>query len=521
MNDAYARVVIETNHTVNLMTALRMTDTNAPAPAIEEPAIKPKGKKKPVVAVEETVASSTNAPSSLPRISIAAVVITNAQFRFTDRSLTPAVNLSVQQLGGTISGLSSEELQHADVSLHARVDNVGPVEITGTINPLSTSQTNDIKISVKNVDLTPTSPYLGKFVGYRLAKGKLEMQLAYHLHERQLKAENLIVLDQFTFGEKVNSPDATKLPVRLAIAILKDRDGKIQLDLPIAGSLDDPEFKVNKVIVHTVMNILTKVATSPFSMLGAVFGGHGEELNFQDFAPGLAELLPADQQKLDGLVKGLYERPALQLDIEGSIDPAADLEGLQQVALAKRLRTLKWMSLRKSERATTTAEQITLAPEERAGWLKKAYAEALSTGEITAALSRTNLSGSISNQAPAVSLATALALAGRSTGTERGASVLMRQSGKSQSQVDGGPAGPSATGAVPTTRSPADQMEILLLSSIPIGENDYQALASARAQAVRQYILQTGKVEGERLFLVESQPGGVKSQGSRAYLQLK
>ena len=182
------------------------------------------------------------------------------------------------------------------MNLHAKVDNVGPVEITGTINPLSWNQTNELKIVVKNVDLTPTSPYVGRFAGYRLAQGKVEMTLAYHLYERKLKSANLIVLDRFTFGEKVNSPDATKLPVSLAIAILKDRDGKIKLDVPIEGSLDDPQFRLHKVIVSAIVNMLTKIATSPFSALGAVFGGRGEEIRYQDFAPGSAELQAASKR---------------------------------------------------------------------------------------------------------------------------------------------------------------------------------------------------------------------------------
>ena len=148
---------------------------------------------------------------------------------------------------------------------------------------------------MKDVDLTPASPYAGKFAGYRIAEGKLNLDLAYELVGKKLTSKNVITLDQFTFGEKVNSPDATHLPVRLAIAILKDRDGKIVLDVPIEGSLDDPKFRIGKVVERAIVNILEKVATSPFSLLGAVFGGGGEELGYQDFAPGSAELTAADK----------------------------------------------------------------------------------------------------------------------------------------------------------------------------------------------------------------------------------
>ena len=198
------------------------------------------------------------------------------------------MNLAIQQFSGTIAGISSTEPRHADINLHAAVDGVGPIDIVGHINPSNQTATNDLKIAFKDVDLTPTSPYAGKYAGYRLAEGKLNLDLAYYLVGRKLESRNFITLDRFTFGEKVESPDATHLPVRLAIAILKDRNGQILLDVPVEGSLDDPQFRVRKVILHTLLNILEKAATSPFSLLGAVFGGGGEELSYQDFAPGSA-----------------------------------------------------------------------------------------------------------------------------------------------------------------------------------------------------------------------------------------
>src|SRR5208282_4500409 len=144
-----------------------------------------------------------------------------------------------------------------------------------------------------------------KFAGYRIAMGKLNLDLTYNLVGQKLKSKNVITLDQFTFGERVDSPDATHLPVRLAIAILKDRDGKIVLDVPVEGSIDDPKFRIGKVVMHAIVNILEKVATSPFSLLGAMFGGGGEELSYQDFAPGSTDLSSDNTNKLDSLVKGL------------------------------------------------------------------------------------------------------------------------------------------------------------------------------------------------------------------------
>ena len=181
--------------------------------------------------------------------------------------------------------------------MNALIDGVGPASITGTINPFSGTQTNDIKVSVKDMDLTPASPYSGRFAGYRIAEGKLNLDLAYELVGKKLQSKNVITLDQFTFGEKVDSPDATHLPVRLGIAILKDREGKIVLDVPIEGSLDDPKFRIGKVVWRAIVNILVKVATSPFSLLGALFGGGGEELGYQDFAAGSADVDGGRHQK--------------------------------------------------------------------------------------------------------------------------------------------------------------------------------------------------------------------------------
>jgi hypothetical protein len=510
VDNACARLVIETNRTINLLAALRRDDTNAPVH--DEPGVPAGARPSGSDARQGVPGNLEPANEALPRISIATVVISNAQVRFEDRSVTPKVDLTVQQAGGAILGLSSEEFHHADVDLRAKVDNVGPVEITGTINPFSGHLTNELKIAVRNVDLTPTSPYSGKFAGYRIAKGKLNLTLSYHLIGRNLKSENLVTLDQFTFGDKVDSPEATKLPVRLAIAILKDRNGRIELDVPIEGSLDDPQFRLHKVVVRALVNILTKVATSPFSLLGSVFGGKGEEIRYQDFVPGTAELPLAGKDKLDALVNGLYERPALQLEIEGSVDLQADRDGLRRGMLEKQLRTEKWLSLRKPLRATTTSDQVSLTAEERLDFIQKLYGEAVSKGRIDPTL--TNTPGPVSSVKSGRALATATVT--RSSDTRKGATVLLTGSQAA------GASSQSATGkAVPGGGGAPAGIEAALLGSIAVGDADFEALAAARAKAVRAYVLQTGKVEPERLFLKESQSGAVKAEGARTYLQFQ
>jgi hypothetical protein len=518
VDDAFARVIIETNRTINLSAALRMTGTNGPAPAAPETKPAKQAAKAKTGGQLAAPPANSMALTELPKVSVASVVFSNAEVRFTDRSVTPNVNLAIQQVGGTLTGLSTEKTGHVEVNLHAKVDKVGPVEITGLLNPLSPNETNDIKVVVKNVDLTPTSPYVGKFAGYRLIQGKLEMDLAYHLSGRNLKSENLLVLDHFTFGDKVNSPDATKLPVRLAVAILKDREGKIKLDVPIEGSLDDPQFRLHKVIVGAIVNLLTKIVTSPFAALSAVFGGRGEEISYQDFVAGSAELQAAGKEKLDALVKGLFERPGLQLEVSGSVEPDADRGGLRHAMLEKRLRVAKWMSLRKSEQETTGPEQVVLTDEERPRWLQELYAEAVSKGQITPPAAKTEPDQGGSGKAEPPAAAAPEFLAGLHPGEiSRGATALFERPKAKPAQA----AAPKGETPKPPRVEPPVALEDALVQSIAVTDNELQALAVTRAQAVRDYISQSGKVEMERVFLAEPQAEGVKSQGSRAYLQLR
>lgn len=488
-------VVVETNGMMNLLAAahpavVARAQTNAPV----------------IAKNSKSSAAGTNSLAALPQISIASVVVTNTELHFTDRSVTPNVNIAIDHGSGTINGLSSAQLQHADVDLFALVDGVGPVKVTGHINPFSGTSKNQVNVSVKSVDLVPTSPYSGKFAGLRIARGNLYLDMAYNLIGRKLDSKNVITLDQFTFGDKVDSPDATKLPVRLAVDILKDREGKIVLDVPIQGSLDDPKFRIGKVVSRAILNILTKVATSPFSLLGAAFGGGGQELSYQDFVPGTADLTDADKKKLDLLTKALYERPGLQLDISGSVERANDTDGLQRAAFEKELRLRQWMSLRKSKRDMTTPDEMVLTPGQHADWVKILYNEALADGKITPALLEAN-----------TNLATIAAqIKGPLSESIRLGILLVQKSSPAQPSP-GSAAPPSSLSRLPPL---ADPEEALLTAMIPISDSDLETLAIDRAKAVRAYLLLGGKVEAGRLFLAQNQGGGLRQDGSRAYLQL-
>ena len=166
------------------------------------------------------------------------------------------------------------------------------MDIKGKLNPLSKELFLDIVADAREIELSPMTPYSAKYVGYGIEKGKLSFNVKYKLDNRKLTAENKIILNQLTFGEKIESPTATKLPVLLAVALLKDRNGVIDVDLPISGSLDDPQFSVGGLVLRIVINLITKAVTAPFSLIASAFGGggSGEELSYIEFANGRASL---------------------------------------------------------------------------------------------------------------------------------------------------------------------------------------------------------------------------------------
>jgi hypothetical protein len=283
---------------------------------------------KPAKAGGEQAKPAGKAPA--PPIAVDTVKLVKMETTFVDQSIEPPVITGIQELSGTIKGLSSKEVARAKVSLAGKVDKIAPVKIQGQINPLSETAYTDLKVLFDNVNLIAVSPYAGKYAGYPITKGKLYLDLIYQVSKNQLHGENKVVIDQFTFGEKTDSPDATSLPVRLAVGLLKDRHGKIEVDLPVRGDMNEPDFKYGRVLLDALVNLITKVAASPFAAIGNLVGGSGEELQYVAFDPGSAELTDADRGKLQTLQQALNERPALRLEVEGRADPSLDGQALAQ-----------------------------------------------------------------------------------------------------------------------------------------------------------------------------------------------
>jgi outer membrane protein OmpA-like peptidoglycan-associated protein len=264
-------------------------------------------------------------------ITIDTVRIENGVLDFSDLFIKPKFAADAKNLRGSVKGLSSKPRTRADVLLEGEVNKYSPVKISGQINPLSEEKYADLVMSFKNFDLTTTSPYSGKFAGYRIEKGKLSLNLKYKVSGDDFSGENEIVVEQLTLGERVESPDATELPVSLAVALLKDSNGNIELDVPVEGDLNDPHFDYGKVVSDAVSKIITNIVSSPFAALGSLVGGSGGELSHIEFEFGSATLRPEQIEKLDKLAKALQERPGLRLEITGRADKEDDRSVLTEI----------------------------------------------------------------------------------------------------------------------------------------------------------------------------------------------
>jgi hypothetical protein len=299
---------------------------------------RPAGAPGPVQTVRGVTAPTGARPRPMA-VSIGKVRVENGSANFADFWITPNYAVSLQQLGGSIYGLSSRKDSRARLDLAGKIDRYAPVAISGELNLLSASLFTDLRVKFEGVELTSVTPYSGRFAGYRIEKGKLSVDVRYHVENRKLDAEQRFIVDQLTLGERVDSPDAVKLPLRLAVALLKDRNGVIDLGLPVTGSLDDPKFRIGPIIWKAFVNLLAGVATSPFKLLGGLFGG-GEEVNLIDFEPGSATLDAAGSEKVASLAKALRERPQLALEVPAIYAPDADYDWLARQQLETKLAAL-------------------------------------------------------------------------------------------------------------------------------------------------------------------------------------
>ena len=375
LKDFYGRVIVNRDGSLNLASVVRR-EGEAAGTSVTTP--QEAGKPVPTPAAASAAASSVSAPPSAaatttttaaappkpPSLRWQGIHLEKGEVDFTDTFIQPNYSAHLTRLAGDISAVSSAQPEPAKVEVNATLDDSAPVRISGQLHPLGPQLFTDIQGVAKGIELTRLTPYSARYTGYPIEKGTLSVNVHYKVDGGKLQADNQVFLDQLTFGERVESPDATKLPVLLAVSLLKNARGEIDVNLPISGSLDDPQFSVGGIIWRVIVNLLSKAVLAPFSLLA---GDSGGELGTVPFQAGLAELDDTARARLDKLAEKLKDRPALKLEATGWADADLDREGLRQAHVQQLMRRAK------AKAKGLDVDEVVIEPAERGTWLKAAY----------------------------------------------------------------------------------------------------------------------------------------------------
>lgn len=480
-------------------------------------------------ATQTAAAAQSGAPAvSSMTISVDRVRILNASAHYTDLWIVPHFFLAIQQLSGDVTGLSSNPRSRATVSLEGKVDQFAPIGISGTINLLAATRYSDMRMNFRGVQLTTATPYSARFAGYKIDKGTMSANITYHLENGELSADPHFIIDQLELGEKVASPDAIHLPLKLAVALLKDRHGVIDIDLPISGSMSDPKFRLGPLIWKAVVNLLAKAATAPFALLGRLVGG-GEQLKYIDFDPGSAALDASAQSRLATLAKALEDRPNLKLDVPSAYAPTLDRPALARQTLDQQLVALIQKEPAARRRATAGSLRAAgsrgrVASSEPAGGAESANPTGTgplpSSGVGTASVpldggGSGSGSGSEDGAAlppelsdPAARLRLLVAdyrsQLGAKTALPPAALAALKSKGRKQ---EAAPLAPAIA-----------ELESALLAHIQVPDHELERLGRRRARAIEEALLQGTKIDPARLFVLNT--GTTKADGARVRLAL-
>ncbi|WP_027802261.1 DUF748 domain-containing protein [Paraburkholderia dilworthii] len=333
----------------------------------------------PVVASASSAAPATvtaaTPPQSPVKLHFGQLVLQQGRVTYSDNFIKPNYTANLVGIQGTVGAFGTQSTTSAPVDIAAKLAANGPLSIRGTVNPLIAKPALDLTASAHDIELTNLTPYSAKYAGYPITKGKLNVDLHYKLENDQLNADNHLFIDQLTFGDHVDNDTATKLPVRLAISLLKNSRGEIDVNLPVSGSLSNPEFSIGGLIWHAVLNLLQKAVTAPFSLIANAFGGNGEELGYVEFEPGSAQLTEADSKKLDTIVKALGSKPSIKMDLIGRVDPKIDEPALRMRYVDRLVKQQKIKDVVGNGQSVDLAS-VTVDPKEYDKYLTKAYKSA-------------------------------------------------------------------------------------------------------------------------------------------------
>ena len=462
LDDFYARIILRKNGTMNLKDVL--ATEKAPPTSLtrgEQPpgAVVPTPvPSEPVTqgAVTTTPAPSAQGPSA--NIEVGKITLGHGHVNYSDYFIQPNYSADLTDIMGNIGKFGTETTEPAEVTIDGKVNGSSPLTISGSLNPLAPKASLDITAKAEGVELTGLTPYSNTYAGYPIIKGTLTVNVHYILKDEQLTAENHILLDQLTFGDPLPGAKASKIPLRLAIALLKDSSGKIDLSIPVSGSLSDPKFSVMDVVLGALKTIIIKAATAPFNLLASAipnFHGSQQQLSYVEFAPGTATLTPDAKKSLETLAAALQARPSLQLSIEGRVDPAFDHDGLREAILLDRMKAEK---VKREGGNAGDLDKVELTPAESEKYLTRVYKAA----KFDKPKDFMGLDKSL----------------------------------------------------------PPDQMKKLLLANIQVTDAELKQLADRRAAVVRQFM--SDKVAPGRLFLVASKltPEGIADKGKTTRVDL-
>ncbi len=445
-----ARFIIYEDRTINLQKLLRTTPAAAAAPAQTPPPA-------PAAATAGKAAEPSSFPFALERLRVS-----DADLEFADLSLRPQFGAHIHYLDGVINGLSNDEAGVAQVELDGKVDDYGSARVRGSVQPFRVTDFTDLKVEFRNLEMNRLTPYSGKFAGRKIDSGKLSVDLEYKLKKRQLVGENKVVINQLKLGERVDSREALNLPLDLAIVLLEDSNGVIDIDLPITGSLDDPKFSYGQIIWKAIFNVIQKVVTAPFRAIGKLLGISAEKLEAVSFDPGSAALAPPEQEKLKSVASALASRKALTLQVNPAFDAAADKAALQELATRRDVAAELGMKLR---------------PGDPVGPLD------LSNVKVQTAIG--NLLKDRSGQKRSLQVIDSVKDYFRKTRPED----------------------------LPKHEAQLTQLK----STVKVSDADLAGLASARAQAIRGYLLEAGGIDAARVSVGEP----VKASGAADAVAVK
>ena len=374
LSDYFARIIVAADGRINLQGLVKGSESGTSTPTASVSAsASPTG--------TATVAVAPAASGPAPDIRFGPISLVNGRVFFSDRFIQPNYSANLSELSGGISAFASSAPsgggtpQLADLTLKGRAEGTAQLDISGKLNPLARPLALDIQGKVRDLELPPLSPYSVKYAGYGIDRGKLSVDVNYRIQpDGQLTASNQIILNQLSFGDRVDGSDAPNLPVKLAVALLADRSGVIDINLPVSGSINDPQFRIGPIIFKLIFNLIGKAITAPFSLLASALGGGGDELSKVDFVPGRAVLADEGRKRLDAVAKALGERPALLLTVVGHSDLEAERAAYQRAQLGQQVLSEKRRRLARDGASTTGTLVVT--PAEYPALLQEVYRRA-------------------------------------------------------------------------------------------------------------------------------------------------